>query len=85
MSSVDGGMLARAIAATTSAAGTLGLSAEHAVVIQNSNTLALRLLPCDVFARTVIGGQEVAAFEVEIARSLAASTATALHRTGRGR
>jgi len=72
---VDGGMLARAIAATTSVAGTLGLSAEHAVVIQNSNTLALRLLPCDVFARTVIGGQEVAAFEVEIARSLAASTA----------
>ncbi|MEO5709389.1 MAG: phosphotransferase [Nocardioidaceae bacterium] len=45
------------------------------VVVQNSNTLALRLLPCDVFVRTAIVGQEVAAFEVLVAQDLAAVSA----------
>jgi hypothetical protein len=72
---VDGGLLARAIAAATSLAGTLDLQVGDAVVIQNSNTLALRLLPCDVFARTALVGQDVAAFEVQVAQALAAVTA----------
>jgi tRNA A-37 threonylcarbamoyl transferase component Bud32 len=72
---VDGGLVARAIAAATSLAGTLDLQVRDAVVIQNSNTLALRLLPCDVFARTALVGQDVAAFEVQVAQALAAVTA----------
>jgi hypothetical protein len=72
---MHGGLLARAIAAATSLAGTLDLQVEDAVVIQNSNKLALRLPPCDVFARTAPVGQEVAAFEVQVAQGLAAVTA----------
>lgn len=72
---VEGELLARAIAAATSLASTLDLQVEDAVVIQNSNKLALRLLPCDVFARVALIGQEVAAFEVEIAQRLAAVAA----------
>ena len=36
----------------------------------NSNKLALRLLPCDVFARVAFVGQEAFRFEIEIARRL---------------
>jgi Ser/Thr protein kinase RdoA (MazF antagonist) len=75
MRSVDGGLVARAIAAATSVAHTLDLQVTDAVVIQNSNKLALRLLPCDAFARTALVGQEVAAFEVWVAQALAAVSA----------
>ena len=67
-------LVSRAIAAATSLAGALDLKVNDAIVIQNSNTLALRLLPCDVFARTALVGQEVAAFEVRLARGLAGAT-----------
>ncbi|HEX8345232.1 MAG TPA: aminoglycoside phosphotransferase family protein, partial [Actinoplanes sp.] len=60
----------RAIAAAKSVAVTLRLSADDAVVLQNSNKLALRLTPCDVFARVAPAGQEVAQFEVELAQRL---------------
>jgi Ser/Thr protein kinase RdoA (MazF antagonist) len=60
------------MAAATSLAGTLDLPVSDAVVIHNSNKLALRLLPCDVFARVALVGQEVFALEVELARRLAA-------------
>lgn len=72
---MDGGLLARAIAASSCLAGTLGLQVKDAVVIHNSNTLVLRLLPCDVLARTALVGYEVAAFEVRVAQGLAALTA----------
>ncbi len=72
---VEGGLVARAIAAATSLAGTLDLPVGDAVVVQNSNTLGLRLLPCDVFARTALVGQDVAAFEVQVAQALAAVAA----------
>ena len=49
------------------------LRVDDAVVIHNSNKLALRLLPCDVFARVALIGQEVAALEVELALRLAAT------------
>ena len=60
------------MAAATSLAGALDLRVHDAVVIHNSNKLALRLLPCDVLARVALAGQEVAALEVELAQALAA-------------
>ena len=49
----------------------LGLPASDARVLQNSNKLALRLLPCDVFARVAQAGHGLAQFEVELALRLA--------------
>ncbi|MBR7839171.1 aminoglycoside phosphotransferase family protein [Actinospica durhamensis] len=60
----------RAVAAATSIAASLNLSADDAIVLHNSNKLALRLTPCDVFARVAPVGQEVAQFEVELAERL---------------
>jgi aminoglycoside phosphotransferase (APT) family kinase protein len=70
---VEAELLARAMAAATSVAAVLNLRVNDTVVIHNSNKLALRLLPCDVFARVAVVGQEVAALEVEVARRLAAT------------
>src|SRR6266702_2696565 len=59
------------MAAATALAGELHLRVDDAVVIHNSNKLALRLSPCGVFARVALVGQEVAALEVELALRLA--------------
>ncbi|RAS67278.1 phosphotransferase family enzyme [Lentzea atacamensis] len=64
-------IVSRAVAAATTLAGELHLRVDHAAVIHNSNKLALRLLPCGVFARVAPVGQEVAALEVELALRLA--------------
>ncbi len=61
----------RALAAATSIASALDLTVDDAIVLQNSNTLAVRLLPCDVFARVAPVEQQVAQFEVELAQQLA--------------
>ena len=61
----------RAKSAATSVAASLGLPASDAIVLHNSNKLALQLTPCDVFARVAPVGQEVAQFEVELAQLLA--------------
>jgi aminoglycoside phosphotransferase (APT) family kinase protein len=61
----------RAVAAAMSIASALDLTAIDAVVLRDSNKLALRLLPCDVLARVAHVGQEVAQFEVELAQLLA--------------
>src|SRR5262245_30622221 len=61
----------RAVAAARSIGSALGLRVDDAVVVQNSNKLALRLLPCNVFARVAHVGQEVAQFEVDLAQRLA--------------
>ena len=63
--------VARAVAAVTALAGELHLRVDDAAVIHNSNKLSLRLLPCGVFARVALAGQEVAALEVELALRLA--------------
>jgi hypothetical protein len=63
--------VARAIDAAISIALGLDLPADDATVLQNSNKLALRLLPCDVFARVAPVGHEHARFEVELAQQLA--------------
>ncbi|MFJ8275411.1 phosphotransferase [Streptomyces sp. NPDC094154] len=57
----------RAIAAATSVAASLDLPANDAIVLHK---LALRLTPCDVFARVAPVGQEVAQFEVDLAQRL---------------
>ncbi len=68
---MEAGLVSRARSAATSLARALDLPADDTVVIQNSNKLSLRLLPCDVFARVALAGQEVAALEVELAQRLA--------------
>ena len=72
---MEAGLVARAAAAASSLGRDLDLHVEDVVVVQNSNALGLRLLPCDVFARTAVAGQEVAAFEVLVAQSLGAVSA----------
>ncbi|MEV6037470.1 phosphotransferase [Nonomuraea sp. NPDC052116] len=60
-----------AIAAATSVAASLDLPAGDAIVLHNSNRLALRLTPCDVLARVAPVRHEAAQFEVELAQRLA--------------
>ncbi|HEY3681536.1 MAG TPA: aminoglycoside phosphotransferase family protein [Streptosporangiaceae bacterium] len=61
----------RALAAATSIVAALGLPVDDAVVLHNSNKLTLRLLPCDVVARVAPEAQQVARFEIGLARRLA--------------
>lgn len=61
----------RAVAAAMSIASELGLSADDAIVLQDSNKLTLRLLPCDVLARVAPETEQVAQFEVDLAQRLA--------------
>jgi thiamine kinase-like enzyme len=53
-----------------SAASALGLTVDDAIVLHNSNRLALRLLPCDVLARVAHVAHQVAQFEIELAQRL---------------
>lgn len=62
--------VSRAVAAAQSTASSLGLSVEKAVVLQNSNRLALRLLPCDVLARVAPVEHQAAQFELQLAQQL---------------
>jgi hypothetical protein len=61
----------RALAAAMSIVSALGLPADDAIVLHNSNRLAVRLLPCDVLARVAPAWHEAAQFEVELAQRLA--------------
>jgi hypothetical protein len=63
--------VSRAIDAAISIAVAVDLPADDAIVLQNSNKLALRLLPCDILARVAHVGREVATLEVELAQRLA--------------
>lgn len=64
----------RAVAAARSSATALGLRVDDAAVLHASNRIAVRLLPCDVLARVAgVAHQASAAFEVEVARRLAAT------------
>lgn len=60
----------RAVAATRSIVASLGLPADDAIVLNNSNKLILRVLPGDVLARVAPAGEENAAFELELAQRL---------------
>ena len=61
----------RALAAATSTASALDLAVDDAIVLHDSNRLAVRLLPCDVLARIAPLARQVAQFEVELAQRLA--------------
>ena len=54
-----------------STASALDLAVRDAIVLHNSNRLAVRLLPCDVLARVAPAAHEAAQFEVELALRLA--------------
>jgi Phosphotransferase enzyme family len=63
-----------AVRAALSSASALGLAVDDAVVLHNSNRIAVRLLPCDVLARVAHVAHQLgvkAEFEVEVARRLA--------------
>lgn len=69
--------VSRAVAAAISTAASLGLRADDAVVISDSNRVTLRLLPCDVLAQVAPAAEQVAQFEIDIARRLAGSPVAA--------
>ncbi len=54
-----------------SIASALDLKVNDAIVLHNSNKLAVRLVPCDVFARVAIESHQVAQLEVDLAQRLA--------------
>jgi hypothetical protein len=61
----------RAVAATRSVAGEIGLPVDGAVVIHNSDRIVVRLLPGDVLARVAPQAWEAGLqFEAEVARRL---------------
>ena len=60
----------RAVAAAVSTVAGLGLGVERVGVLQDSNKLTLRLLPCDVLARVAPAAEQVARFEIELAQRL---------------
>ena len=60
----------RAVAAATTTASSLDLRVDDAIVLHDSNKLALRLLPCDVLARVAPVSHQVAQFEVDVAQAL---------------
>ncbi|MFB8760808.1 phosphotransferase enzyme family protein [Streptomyces nigra] len=67
---MDGTQASRATAAALSVVSSLGLPAADAVVLNDSNKLTLRLLPCDTLARVAPVTDQVARFEIELARRL---------------
>jgi hypothetical protein len=69
---VDAAELSQAVAACRAVAAACGLRVDDAVVVNNSNRLAVRLRPCEVLARVAPRiRQNVAGFEVDVARRLA--------------
>ena len=61
----------RAVEATRSTASALGLDVDDAVVVHNSDRIAVRLIPCGVLARVGPPAHEAGfRFEVEVARLL---------------
>lgn len=64
--------LRRAVEAGRATASELGLQVDDVVVVNNSDRVVLRLLPCDVLARVAPSGHLAGSeFEVEVARRLA--------------
>ncbi|MEU9559809.1 phosphotransferase [Streptomyces fumanus] len=63
--------LHRAVAAGRATASELGLQADDAIVVHNSDRVVLRLVPCDVLVRVApLGHLADSEFEVEVARRL---------------
>ncbi|KAB7745223.1 phosphotransferase [Nostocoides sp. F2B08] len=68
---MDGPETSRAAAAAASVAAAFGLAADDVVILNNSNKLTLRLLPCDVVARVAPVAYQLGRFEIPIAQRLA--------------
>lgn len=64
----------RAVTAAISVAASLDLAVDDAAVLNDSNRMVARLLPCDIVARVSLMGWFSAAGEVELARRLAEET-----------
>ena len=61
-----------ALGAARSVASSFGLNVDDVVILQDSNRVTLRLLPCDVLARVALAEHKASAkFEVEVVRRLA--------------
>ncbi|HET9646715.1 MAG TPA: aminoglycoside phosphotransferase family protein [Microlunatus sp.] len=65
----------RAVTAARSIVTSLGIPADDAVVLQNSNKLTVRLLPGAVLVRIAPEAQQNAQFEIDVARQLASAGA----------
>jgi hypothetical protein len=63
----------RAVAAATSIASSLDLTVDDTIVLHDSNKLTLRLVPADVIARIAPVADQIAEFEVDLARRLLAA------------
>src|SRR4051812_28973458 len=63
--------LERAVGAARSIATSLGLRVEEAVLLHNSNRIAVRLSPCEVLARVAPVAHQNADFELAVAQRLA--------------
>ena len=61
----------RALAAAISTASALDLTVDEAIVLHDSNRLAVRLRPCDVLARVAPTAHQAAQFEIDLAQQLA--------------
>jgi aminoglycoside phosphotransferase (APT) family kinase protein len=70
---VESSALVNAVNAAKTIAVERDLVADEAIVLRNSNTVALRLLPCDVFAGVSPAGTGRAAFEIRLAQRLVAA------------
>jgi hypothetical protein len=69
---VDAAEITRARAVAVAIASDLDLTADDAIVLHDSNKLALRVVPADVFARVSRIGEEIAEFEIALAQKLVA-------------
>jgi aminoglycoside phosphotransferase (APT) family kinase protein len=67
---MQGSVVPGAVAAAMSTASSLGLTADEAILLHDSNRLTLRLLPCDVLARVAPVAHQVAQFELDLAQQL---------------
>jgi aminoglycoside phosphotransferase (APT) family kinase protein len=60
----------RAVAAAKVVAAACGLAGDEAAVLQDSNRLTVRLLPCDVLARVAPASAQAAQLEIDVAQGL---------------
>jgi hypothetical protein len=69
---MEAALMERAVTAAMSLARSAGVSADDAVIVQNSNKLAVRILPCDLLARVAVVGRHVGDLEIAVAQGLGA-------------
>ncbi|MEN3273577.1 MAG: hypothetical protein V7636_2338 [Actinomycetota bacterium] len=73
---MEGSDVRRAVEAAKSAVADSGMHADDAVVLHNSNRIAVHLTPCDVLARVgPLSHEESLDFELEVGRQLAGTDA----------